>query len=216
MGRMGLLSTFTSPSSRAKRRASTGGEDEAIPALKPGEAELVFQHGVEGLFHVSLKGRIPPALRARLKDAGLDLARPLLPAYPRAAWNHFLQLTAEGLWPTEPPERAYHALGRELLMGYSRTLMGGAILRLLRLIGPRRTLDRMTQNFRSAGNYNLCSVKDLAPREVLFWLNEPTLHPAYVAGILDAVLELVGVKQRDIQVHQQDVDGCTYRVRWEE
>lgn len=185
-------------------------------AAKRGEAELVFQHAVEGLFLVGLKGQVTPPLQARLREAGLDLSRPLLPAYPRAAWNHFIQVTAETLWPTEPDERAYHALGRQLLLGYSRTLMGGAIVRLLRLIGPRRTLDRMTQNFRSGGNYNLCRTTDVGPREVLFWLNEPTLHPAYVAGIIDATLELVGVQQRDIQVHQRDDEGCTYRVRWGE
>jgi uncharacterized protein (TIGR02265 family) len=199
------------PSHRAATKRTGGGD----PAPAPGEAELVFQHAVEGLFHVGLKGRMTPPVQARLKDAGLDLARPLLPAYPRAAWNHFIQISAEGLWPGEPPERAYFALGRQLLLGYSRTLMGGAIIRLLRLIGPRRTLDRMTQNFRSGGNYNRCSATDVGPHEVLFWLNEPLLHPGYVAGILDAVLELVGVTQRDVQVHARDAEGCTYRVRWE-
>ena len=193
----------------APRRA--GGD----PGLSPGDAELVFQHAVEGLFQVGLKGRMTPPVQARLKDAGLDLSRPLLPAYPRAAWNHFIQISAEGLWPGESPERAYFALGRQLLLGYSRTLMGGAIIRLLRLIGPRRTLDRMTQNFRSGGNYNRCTVTEVGPREVLLWLNEPTLHPGYVAGILDAVLELVGAAQRDVQVHGRDAKGCTYRVRWE-
>lgn len=188
---------------------------KSTPARR-GEPELVFQHAVEGLFHVGLKGQVTPPLQARLRDAGLDLSRPLMPAYPRAAWNHFIQLTAETLWPKEPAERAYHALGRQLLLGYSRTLMGGAIIRLLRLIGPRRTLDRMTQNFRSGGNYNLCRSTEVGPREVMFWLNEPTLHPSYVAGIIDMTLELVGVQQRDIQVHQRDAEGCTYRVRWEE
>lgn len=184
--------------------------------VKRVEAELVFQHAVEGLFLVGLKGRVTPELQARLRSAGLDLSRPLMPAYPRAAWNSFIQITAESLWPEESPERAHHALGRQLLLGYSRTLMGGAILRLLRLIGPRRTLERMTQNFRSGGNYNLCRATAVGPREMLFWMNEPTLHPSYVAGIIDMTLELVGVQQRDIQVQLKDAEGCTYRVTWEE
>ncbi|MBF5043222.1 DUF2378 family protein [Aggregicoccus sp. 17bor-14] len=202
----------------ASPNASSGassGTSSKRASLRPGEAELVFQHAVEGLFHVGLKGQVTPPLQARLKDAGLDLSRPLLPAYPRAAWNRFIQVTAETLWPDETPEQAYHQLGRQLLLGYSRTLMGGAIIRLLRLIGPRRTLDRMTQNFRSGGNYNLCKVTELGPREVLLWMNEPTLHPSYVAGIVDMVLELVGVAERSITVHARDEEGCTYRVRWE-
>ena len=191
-------------------------ESARAPAARRAEPELVFQHAVEGLFHVGLKGQVTPPLQTRLREAGLDLSRPLMPAYPRAAWNHFIQVTAESLWPDAPLDRAYHSLGRHLLLGYSRTLMGGAIIRLLRLIGPRRTLDRMTQNFRSGGNYNLCRVTEVGPREVLFWLNEPTIHPSYVAGIIDMTLELVGVQQRDIQVQTKDAEGCTYRVRWEE
>ncbi|MBF5043221.1 DUF2378 family protein [Aggregicoccus sp. 17bor-14] len=181
----------------------------------PGEPELVFDHAVEGLFHVGLKGQVTPELRARLADAGLDLARPLLPTYRRADWNRFLQLTAELLWPHGSHEQAYHQLGRQLLVGYSRTLTGAAMLRLLRLIGPRRTLERMTQNFRAGCNYNLSQLTEVGPTEVLLWLNEPTLHPAYVAGVVDAALEHVGVARRDVSVHARDAQGCTYRVRWE-
>jgi uncharacterized protein (TIGR02265 family) len=178
------------------------------------EPELVFQQAVEGLFHVGLRGKVTPELQARLRGAGLDLAKPLEPAYPRAAWNQFIRVTAESLWPGEPPERAYHALGRQLLKGYAETLIGKALAGLMRLIGPRRTLERMTHNFRSGGNYNLTRVTFETPTEALFWMNEPNLHPSYVAGILEAALEFAGTRQVDIRVHARDAEGCTYRIRW--
>jgi uncharacterized protein (TIGR02265 family) len=177
------------------------------------EHELVFQQAVEGLFFVGLQGRVTPELRTRLKAAGLDLGR-LAPAYPRKSWNQFIRLTVETLWPGERPEEAYHALGRQLLEGYAETLVGKAIAGVLRLIGPRRSLQRMTYNFRSGSNYNQCECREVGPSEVLFWMNEPDLHPSYVAGILDAALEISGAKRREISVQAKDEKGCTYRVRW--
>jgi uncharacterized protein (TIGR02265 family) len=179
-----------------------------------GPAELVFEQTVTALFKTGLKGKVTPLLEERLRTAGLDLSRPLSLAYPRVSWNGFLRIAAETLWPDAPPERAYHALGRQLLSGYTETMVGRAMASLVRLMGPRRTLDRMTHNFRSGGNYNLCRATEQGPGDVLFWLNEPTLPPAYVAGILEAALELAGAQGLDIQVHARDAEGCTYRVRW--
>ncbi|MCI0573150.1 MAG: DUF2378 family protein [Myxococcaceae bacterium] len=180
----------------------------------PRETELVFQQTVEGLFHVGLRGRVTPELEARLRNAGLDLSRPLAPAYPRSAWNHFIRLTAETLWPDSPPELAYHALGRQLLTGYAETLVGKALATIQRLVGPKRTLERMTHNFRSGANYNLTRVTHVGPGEALFWMNEPHLHPSYVAGILDAALCLAGAEHVDIRVLARDTEGCTYRIHW--
>jgi uncharacterized protein (TIGR02265 family) len=178
------------------------------------ENAFVFQQVLEGLFIVGLKGKITPLLDERLRAAGLDLSRPFAPAYPREDYNRFVRITAETLWPDEPPERAYHALGRQLLQGYSHTLLGKALAAMLKVIGPRKALDRMTRNFRSGSNYNDTRVTDVGPGEVLFWMNEPELHPSYVAGIVEAALELAGARQLDIQVHEQDAQGCTYRIRW--
>lgn len=179
------------------------------------EPELVFQQTVEGLFRVGLRGKVSRELEARLRDAGLDLSRPLAPAYPRSAWNHFLRIAAETLWPGEPPERAFYALGRQLVLGYMETFIGRALTTLLQLMGPRRMLERMTHNFRSGGNYNVSRVTHVGPTEVLYWLNEPRLPPAYVAGILETALSLAGCKNLDLQVHARDAEGCTYRIRWD-
>ena len=178
------------------------------------ENEYVFQQAVEGLFIVGLKGKLTPLLDQRLREAGLDLSRPFAPAYPRSDWNNFIRISAETLWPDEPPERAYHALGRQLLLGYAETLLGKALSAMLKLVGPRRALERMTRNFRSGSNYNATRVTDVGPGEVLFWMNEPDLHPSYVAGILEASLEMAGARQLELHVHERDAQGCTYRIRW--
>jgi uncharacterized protein (TIGR02265 family) len=188
---------------------------DAQAAASGSESELVFQQSVEGLFQIGLKGQVTPELVARLRAAGLDLARPLAPAYSREVWERCLQVTAELLWRGEPPERAYHRLGRCLIEGFAETLMGRALVGIVRLVGPRRTLERMTRNLRSGCNYSATHVTDAGPAEVLLWVNEARLPPAYVAGLLEATLAFAGARGVDIQVHARDKNGCTYRVRWD-
>ncbi len=178
------------------------------------EVELVFEQAIEGLFKMALRPRMTEQLEARLLQAGLDLSRPLRPAYPRAEWNDFVRIAAESLWPGKSPEVAYRELGRALIDGYTQTLMGKAIASIVKLIGPRRMLERMTRNLRSGGNFNLTRVTDLAPQEVEFWINEPYLHPAYVAGMLEAALQLSGAKGVALAVLARDGQGCTYRIHW--
>jgi uncharacterized protein (TIGR02265 family) len=179
------------------------------------EPELVFEQAVEGLFLIGLKGQVAPALEARLRAAGLDLARPLAPAYTREAWHGFLRITVETLWPDEPPERAWHTLGRQLLEGFAETLMGKALVGIVRLVGPRRTLERMTRNLRSGCNFLETRVSDVAPGEVLLWVNEPDVPAPHLAGLVEATLAFAGARAVDVQVHARDKFGCTYRVRWD-
>ena len=191
------------------QQVAGGGTDKVLAQ------EVVFAHAVEGLFREGLAGRVTPQLRARLKLAGIDLDRPLAPAYPRTLWNHALEMTARELWPELPLDRAFFLLGRQLVVGYAQTLMGRALLTMTRLLGPRRTLARMTHNFRSGGNYNEFRTTEVGPGRHRVWVNEPHLPPTYVAGTLDAALEFSGARSLAIEVETRDAQGCTYSVRWD-
>lgn len=180
----------------------------------PAEKEFVFQQAVEGLFKVGLRSHRTPELEQRLRQVGLDLARPLLPAYPRPVWNQLLRVTAETLWPASSQDVAYRALGRQMILGYMETLVGRALTSLVRMLGPRRMLDRMERNLRSGCNYNLTRVTEVGPAEVLFWVNEPLIPPAYLQGLLEAALEQTGVHALHVEPTVQDAEGCTYRIRW--
>ena len=49
--------------------------------------------------------------------------------------------------------------------GYEKTLVGSALTAMLRVLGPKRTLERMTRNFRTANNYTEVTVEALAEKE---------------------------------------------------
>ena len=74
--------------------------------------QVLFSTAVESLYRQALKGRLSEVLKLRLRHAGLDLNRPLLPAYPRKVWVRSLELTAEELYPGLEREEAMERLGQ--------------------------------------------------------------------------------------------------------
>ena len=97
---------------------------------------LDFGQVYEGLFVRGLRGRLT-----------------LQPAYPSSVLPACIVLTAQTLYPTEPLEQALKVIGRTFFLGFIDTLLGRAMLGLLRIIGPRRSLERMQRNFRTGSNY---------------------------------------------------------------
>ena len=192
--------------------SATSGSHRPVTAAP----EVVFGHALQGLFEVGLRGRVTPTLAARLKAVGVDLSRPFDIAYPREVWGRVLALTAAELWPAEPTDRAFFLLGRQMLLGYTETLLGRALVSLVKLLGPRRLLGRMTHNLRSGCNYNETKLEDLGPGRARFWINEPALPPGYVAGLLDAAMEIAGASERGWEVVHRDAKGCTYDLRCED
>ncbi|HEX8819399.1 MAG TPA: DUF2378 family protein [Archangium sp.] len=176
---------------------------------------LVFAHTVEGLFRRGLSGRIPPGLKEQLRQAGLDLERPLLPAYPLETWFQCVALAAETLYPGEPRDLALRRVGERMVDGYLETTMGSAMFGLLRLLGPQRTLGRMQKNLRSANNYTEARLTEVGPRELDLWMNEPGPLRYFMQGVLLAGLRGAGTPDVQVALHHFDDASVTYRVSWE-
>lgn len=178
------------------------------------EEEVIFADAVEGLFAKGLGDRVTPSLCAKLGQAGLDLDAALLPAYPRAVWNSALALAAGHVWPDLDEAEAHRRLGRVLIDGFKETLLGRTLVTMARLLGPMRTLARMRHNLRTGGNYNETTHIAEQPGDVLFWINEPVIHPGYVRGMLEGTLEISGAQGVSVEVVARDAKGATHRVRW--
>ncbi len=178
------------------------------------ENEVVFQQAVEGLFEHGIPRRLTPALVQRARELGVELDGRLYPAYPRATWNALLTAVRTCAFPELQEDEAYFQIGRSVVIGYSQTLVGRALVGVARLMGPRRMLARMTRNLRSASNYNETRYADLPDGSAEVWVNEAQLHPRYVAGLLYAAVEIAGGKQIDVSLASRDAQGCTYEVRW--
>ena len=178
------------------------------------EGQVVFSHSVESVFQRALGGEVPPALQDRLRKLGLDLSKPLLPAYPVPLWNQVLELTVATLSPGEPVDRAACLLGERMMHGYRATLVGQAVLAMAKLIGPKRALKRSRQNWRSGNNYSEVEVVELGPTDFRLTFNESGISRWVSQGLLKAGLTFAGAKELVVDVESFNELHCVYRVTW--
>lgn len=177
---------------------------------------LIFEQTIEALFIRALGGRLSPECKARLRQAGLDVDQKLKPAYAFDAWMKFLRIAAEELYPELSLEQGSFKLGEAYMEGFRETMLGRAVLSLLRVLGPRRALARATQNFRAANNYTETRLTELGPTQAELWMNEVGSLPYFTAGILHGGLRVAGAEDIHIEPSQHDGHACVYRIRWRE
>ena len=179
------------------------------------DTPLVFDHTLQGLFSRAFPQGVPPALKTQLRAAGVDLDKTLLPAYPVETWARCVELSAPLLFPQERPEVAWSRLGERLIDGYKETMIGRAMFATLRLLGPRRMLQRSRKNFRSGNNYTEVEFTDVSPTQMDVWFNEthePLRH--FTAGLVLAGLRVGGAEEPRVDVLHKDPRGVTLRASW--
>ena len=176
--------------------------------------EVVFSHSVEGLFTRALGGEVPPALQEQLRGLGLDLGKKLMPAYPVRVWNQVLEATVHALYPGDPMPKAARLIGERMMHGYRATLVGGAVLALAKIIGPRRALLRSRQNWRSGNNYSEVKVEELAPKDFRLTFNESGISRWISQGLLAAGLTFAGASEASVEVAEFSQSEVVYRITW--
>lgn len=171
---------------------------------------VVFLQAFESLAR-ALGGALDSSLRARFKsELGVDFGR-LHPAYPIATWNRAVRIAMQQLFPGDPG--AERLVGARVVRSFAETTLGNALFVVLRLMGPRRALGRLTRNLRTSNNYSETAVKELTASSCEVWINQVDL-PHFDAGVLEAGLVSAGAKQVTVEVLAADAKGTTYRVAW--
>jgi len=178
------------------------------------DGRLVYEVMVESMFRRALKGRVTPRLIQRVKEAGIDVEAKLKPSYPREVWMRCLHIIVEEVYPGVPRPRAFAELGERVVDSLRETVMGPAILGVMRLLGPKRALARFTQNFEYINNYNKTKLEEVGPNDFRLWVNETGVSPDFIGGTITGVLRAGGVKEPRVEVESFDGHACTYRVRF--
>ncbi len=177
---------------------------------------LVFEQTIEALFVRALGGKLSIECRARLRQVGLDVDQKLKPAYSFQCWMNTLRILAEEVHPKLPLPEATFKLGEAYVEGFRQTMLGRAVMSLLRVLGPRRTLARATQSFRAGNNYTETRLAELSPTQFDLWMNEVGAFPEFTAGIIQAGMRMSGAKDLNVEPRGYDGHGCTYRISWRE
>ena len=175
---------------------------------------LVYASVVEGLLRHAVPSPLPLTLKERLRHIGVDVDRPLLPAYPVGMWLHCLRAVAEALYPDEPPERALRALAGRHADGYGHTVVGHALYAVARLMGPRRLVHRLPQLLASGDNYTRAELLERGPAHYELRMNSEVDVPGYAEGLMEALLGLSGARTPHVQELERGGGHTRFALRW--
>ncbi|MCY1072924.1 DUF2378 family protein [Archangium lansingense] len=180
------------------------------------ETPLVFNHTVQGLFSRTFPDGVPPELKAQLRVAGVDLDKPLLPAYPTTVWSRCIDLGARAAFPDEPRrELAWRRMGERMIDGYQDSMIGRAMFSMLQVLGPRRMLQRAQKNFRTGNNYSEVRITEVSPTEMELWFNETDdVLRHFTVGLVLAGMRAGGADEPQVRLHDMDAKGFTMRATW--
>lgn len=186
----------------------------------PLEHRLVYVQVVEGLLQHGLQGNVSPRLKQRLRQVGVDLDRPLLPAYPVPVWMHCLNVIAEETYPGMPREEAFRKLAEAHVLGYGRTVIGRAVYGVMRLLGPRRMVQRMPQTLRATDNYTEVELVERGPTTYEMKMNSVAVAelPGYVESLFESMLRVGGAESPKVtRLHvDPEAPSSTYQLTWTE
>lgn len=175
---------------------------------------LVFGHVVEALYEYVLGGADMDAkLRQTLESQAISPERSQV-AYPQEAWVRSVQLSAVAMYPGLTRGERERRVGERFIQSYDRTMVGGALMSLLKILGPRRTLDRMARNFKTGTNYIETKLTQITENEFTLWMNEIEALHAFTQGILVGALEIVGAKPVAVTIREAGADSCVFHIKW--
>ncbi len=176
---------------------------------------LVFSQSFEALLRaLGARGGVTTENKARFREIGVDYDGRLLPAYPLAVWVKPMELGSELVSPGAPQERRHFELGRLMVDSYGETLVGRALLAVMRVIGPRRTIERMTRNLRTTNNYTESSLEPMPDGRTKVWCSR-VVSPAFYRGMFTRTVEAAGGKDVKVEVLSADATGAAFAVEWQ-
>jgi uncharacterized protein (TIGR02265 family) len=186
---------------------------------KPGPEipkHLEFQNTIEGVFLRSIGLDLTPELKTQLRAQGLDLDKPLLPAYPAEDFHRWVRTASVFLYPNNTEAEGLRFFGRRGLAGLSQTLLGKALKATFSILGPRRSLYRTSRAFRTNNNYTAVTVADRAPGSVELAFNEVYGLPTYYQGVAEGAGSLMNAKNYRVSIVDTSGRGARYLVQWDE
>jgi len=174
--------------------------------------KLIFAQTFEGLLR-ALGPRLDARMADELRKAGIDPAAELKPAYPLSVFQQMIRLVGEAVAPDQPADAQTFAAGRAFMDGYAQTMVGRAMLGMMRVIGPRRSLERLSRQFRTGNNFSETTLRELGDGEYELWVNQVSL-PGFYRGIITAGLERAGAKDVTVDLATHADTAATFRIRW--
>lgn len=191
--------------------------------LRPGTAHVtttpspdehvVFSHTIEVLFRKTLAAHLTPSIEARLREVGLDLSKPLDPAYPFRIFDDALEIVATQGMPHLEKSVALRRIGEMQVDSFAETFLGKATFQFLKLLSRERFLDRMTKSWRQANNFVDAKFTTQPDGSIIVRINDVGRFPEVIEGVLHAGFKAAG-HIANVETGAREGLGCEYRVRF--
>lgn len=175
--------------------------------------KLIFAQTFEGLLR-SLGPRLSAEVKAGMRARGFEPEGKLLPAYPMEVFIDVVQYLAQTFHAGVPMEEGVSLVGRSFMDGFGETLIGRAMVGMMRVIGPVGALKRVTQEFRTGNNYSLTRLTELGPRRYQLWVNTLQM-PGWYIGIVGRGLEFAGARAPRVSLLAREDEGGTFLIEWD-
>lgn len=179
--------------------------------MSPPAQRLVFPAAVEGLLK-GLGEQVTPQLLSQLKARGVDVAQ-LPPAMPIEIWGTHLDFIRAQVFPELERDEGLRRIGRAFIEGWQRTLVGSAAAAMLKLVGPTRTLPRLTRAFRTSDNFSEATTELLSAKSARITINDVNGMPTMWLGTIEAGLAFL-VSEGEVLIENRDPPGVTLLVTW--
>lgn len=173
---------------------------------------LVFGNVVESLLKAS-KGRVSEPALERLKRLGISYDRKLEPAYPADTWAEAVRVIAADLFPNEAPDTQHNKLGRLSVKLFAETVMGKAMFTAAKVFGTRRSLQRMTHNFRTGANFIETRFTELDPLTHELWISDVSGVPGFYAGMVEAGGDFFEGWVQEMRIKTREGPACLYELK---
>jgi len=174
--------------------------------------KLFFGHSVSGLFQKALGARVTPELRTRLRDTGIDLDKPLLPAYPAPVFVRCVELAGDALFPNQPRTEQLYEMGRITVQGFAQIELGSAMFDHLKVMTPERSMQRLERSLRAAMNLISVTFHPKSPTEFELQLNDVVGIPDFFRGLVEGGSSAAG-RTSSVTVSRLEGEGCVLLYR---
>jgi len=171
---------------------------------------VVFVAGMEGLIK-ALEPRVDAAFWKKLRERGFDREKPLLAATPAKTWLLVLEAGVEAVGGDRTA--ALRALGVAAIEGFQQTLVGRALFPLLKLIGLKRGLERISRSFQSGNDFLDMKLVSFEPGEARLEAREVLGVGEHFAGMLIAGCTAVGAREVSCETRPAG-NGAHFVVKW--
>lgn len=168
--------------------------------------ESTFKHG-PGL-------KLTDAQRAVLRDEyGINPFN-TMPVYSVEVMDRALAYLQRELFPEMRKEQSEELLGALSFRGFTETLIGKAIMQMMRLIGPERTMPRMSKNLAAGTSFMVITSKKLAPGDFELHVSDVAGIPHFYKGMFAEGLAYTRAKNLKVEIASTSGASATYRITW--